>query len=304
VSVPFRLPWFAFGFVVVLVIGATIALGGVMPSSGSTAEPTTGVTVTAESSLVAGHETAPASPGAPSMSPAASAGLSPMPSGGTGPTAKPTPTLDWVNVGYSVGVRDPVALGAKAKVTILAPVGPTCTVAARYPNGKSASVGSPTHPRAGAWVWSWTVPSTAGLGSARYSFSCTYAGLAKPGTGTFDIVAAASTPTPKPTATPTWSISGAITSPVSRSNGTLTFTGHVHGTPPPGIAPIDLYCQLFVTYGGTDTLIDQNGSVQTADFALAGPIGYPSAGTYAWHVTCAATLNAGSRSASGTFEAQ
>ena len=279
----FQLPMLEFGLVVILVVAA--CAGGSAGTAGQTAQ--------AQSSSPAGPETAPVLTSSPSASATT-----------THPHATPAPTLDWAEVGYAVGVRDPVALGGTARVELDGPVGPICTLSAKYPNGKSASVGSPSHPKSGAWVWSWTVPTTAGLGKATIAFACTYAGFTKPGSDSFKLVAALPTPTPKPTPTPTWSISGSVNSPVSANNGTLTFAGHVNGTPPPGIAPIDLYCRFYVTYSGYDQLIASEGSVQTRDFTLAGPIGYPTPATYHWHVTCAATLSAGTRQAAGTFVAQ
>jgi hypothetical protein len=296
-----RLPTLAFGFMAILVVAACVGQTGV---ADPTQQLSAGQTPEAGSSDPAAPGTTPAlTPGlsTPGM---ASPGASPSLGATTHPQATVAPTLDWAEVGYAIGVRDPVALGGNARVELDAPVGPTCTLSAKYPNGKSAAVGSPSHPKSGAWVWSWTVPTTAGLGKATISFGCTYGGLTKPGSDSFQLVAALPTPTPKPTPTPTWSISGSVTTPVSAKNGMLTFTGHVNGTPPPGIAPIDLSCRFYVTYSGFDQLIASEGSVQTRDFTLAGPIGYPTAATYHWHVTCAATLNAGTRQAAGTFVAQ
>ena len=290
------------GLVLVAALAVAIGPGGLLTSGSATDAPSTNATAVAVASAGASPtpETGASESATPSPSPAPSPPPTPEPT--LGPT--PGPTLDWVNVGYAVGIKSPVVRGSKANVTITAPAGPTCTLAVTYPGGAAANEGSPSRPSAGKWVWSWTVPSATPLGTAAVKFSCTYTGLAKPGTGTFKIIAAAPSPTPPPTASPTWSISGTVNSPVPAANGTLTFSGHVNGTPPPGIAPIDLNCHLFVTIGGVDWDIASDGSVQTVNFSLAGPIGYPSPGTYHWHVTCAATENAGSRSTSGTFEAQ
>ena len=297
-----RSPWFALGFVGAVVIGATIGLTGASPAP--TPRPTTGTSPAPSSSFTPAPETEPAAQASASAGPATA---SPVASDTAthAPVATPGPTLDWVNVGYAVGVRSPVALGGKARVELDAPVGPSCTLTARYPSGGSANVGSPTHPKAGQWIWSWTVPQSAGLGSASIAFGCTYAGLTKPGTDAFQIVAALPTPTPKPTPSPTWSLTGSVAPNPIAAGGTLTFTGHIGGTPPPGIAPIDLNCGFFWTENGYDWPIASDGSVQTRDFTLAGTI--PAAlgqGSHAWHVTCTATENQGSKTASGTFDVE
>jgi hypothetical protein len=157
-----------------------------------------------------------------------------VPTETTKATSHPTPTLDWENIGYMVGAKSPVALGAKAKVTIQAPVGPICSLTGHYPSGGSAAVGSPAHPKAGAWVWSWTVPSSAGVGTATMKVKCTYQGLAKPGDASFDLVAAAPSPTPKAT----WSMQ-VTTAPIFYSNSDApVFHVHISGTfPKPDLSP-------------------------------------------------------------------
>lgn len=104
---------------------------------------------------------------------------------------KPSPTLNWDANGCQGSVRDPVKLGAQAKVTLKCPVGPTCTLKITYPSGGSAKVGSPSHPNPGWWVWTWTVPTSAKGGDATGTSTCTYAGNPHTGPVSFTLVAPA-----------------------------------------------------------------------------------------------------------------
>jgi hypothetical protein len=81
-----------------------------------------------------------------------------------------------------------VDIGAKAKVTLTGPVGPTCTLKVVYPSGIGASLPEPTHPKPGAWTWTWTIPSKAAAGTAQGTATCTYAGVPHRGPISFKIL--------------------------------------------------------------------------------------------------------------------
>jgi hypothetical protein len=89
--------------------------------------------------------------------------------------------------------------------------------------------------------------------------------------------------------------------------GAATFSGHVVGDPPPGIAPIDLACYMSITFppggGGTNQWL-MDGSIQTRDFQYAVNLGagYPAGGTGSWTVTCYPTVVYESATATGSVE--
>lgn len=239
---------------------------------------------------------------APSADPSTAAEPTVSPPAAATPGPTPRPTLADGQGGYALGVRSPVAIGGAAQIKIVAQAGETCSVGVRYPSGGSAGGLDPhTFRTNGTWTWNWTIPSSAGLGTAIVKTDCVLLGTSFPGAGKFSIVTVVPTPTPRPTPTPLWGITGSVVDPV-HVPGLVVFSGHVTGDPPPGIAPIDLRCELRVS----DTLhgqlgFVQDGSVQTRDFGLSLAIVIPVSGTATWKVSCFPTAP-GSRSVSGTLQ--
>jgi hypothetical protein len=182
-------------------------------------------------------------------------------------------------------------------------MGPVCTLAVTYPNGKAAATGSAVH-TTNSWVWSWAIPSIAGVGTASARFGCTYAGLTKLGKGSFQIVYAGPTPTPKPTPTPiwVWSLSGTVTPPTTLG-GYALFHGIVGGTPPPdpgGLGPFDLNCSFIAT--GPGGVINQSlyTHIQSREFDMQARLLPASAGTWKWTAECHPAGYSG-RSVAGSF---
>lgn len=109
------------------------------------------------------------------------------------------------------------------------------------------------------------------------------------------------TPSPSPAAD--WGITGSV--PASAAVGTdLVFTGAVTGTPPAGIAPIDLRCELAIIYPGIlhERAVAMEPSIQTRDFQVVLPLSpYASTGSVPWTLDCFPTAP-GSRGTSGTTE--
>jgi hypothetical protein len=218
------------------------------------------------------------------------------------PTSRPTPVATWGDGGYAIGARSPVPLKGTARITVSIGAGPSCDISVRYPSGSSGpNFAAHAFAAAGDWNWKWTVPSSAGTGTATFTTTCTLGGVDKVGHGTFALVAALPSPTPKPTPSPTWSITGSINDTSITPGATVTFSGSVVGNPPPGIAPIDLRCELTVTYHTGEQVKRSEGSVQTRNFTLSLPTSPAApAGTGSWNVTCYPTAP-GSRSVVGSL---
>jgi hypothetical protein len=107
----------------------------------------------------------------------------------------------------------------------------------------------------------------------------------------------AATPVPTPAQTPVptpepWGITGSM-APIDNT-GYATWTGSVWGNPPPGIAPIDLACYLFISYPPGGLYGESyNGFTNTftRDFQIvAQPGGYAAGGTGSWKVNCYPTV--------------
>jgi hypothetical protein len=197
------------------------------------------------------------------------------------------PSLDWATIGYTVGAKSAVAIGAKAKVTIKGPVGPTCTLKVHYPSGGSPSLPAPTHPSPGWWVWTWTVKSSAGTGTATFNVGCTYAGLKKSGDGDFTIV---NVPAPDG-----WTISvSTITSRSKDSSAPMMFTVHVHGVVPQDpetqIVEMACYYRILVVNGPPDAWIyDLTYFAPDAQFEFSvdvGVFGAANVGSRDWVIRC------------------
>jgi hypothetical protein len=273
-----------------------VALPAVFPGpADETSAPTVGtsaVVVPPSPSAAASEPPAPSSSIEPSDVPTeAPSATAAVPATAT-PTKKPKPepTLDWDTVGYTVGVRSPVALGENARITVRAPVGPTCTVKARYPNGAAASIPSPTRPSPGTWIWTWKVPKSSGTGSATFTTTCTYAGLAKPGNGAFQVIAA-----PQPTPAPGFSInvntvntrSASDTSPM---HFTVNVSGPIPQDPDTHMAKFQCYYRILLQSQ------EFNGWVYDLDFFAPdrqfafdvdiGAVGESQVGSGDWSVEC------------------
>lgn len=107
------------------------------------------------------------------------------------PTEAPTPapTLTFTGQPFPVTISsDPVGIGKSQTIDADIAEGPTCTLKVTYPSGGHANVGKPIRPDERHWVWKWTIPDTAGVGAAKVTVSCTFAGDARVGTGSFEIV--------------------------------------------------------------------------------------------------------------------
>ena len=88
------------------------------------------------------------------------------------------------------------------------------------------------------------------------------------------------------------------------NTGWVTFTGSVTGDPPPGMAPIDLACYLYLAPPGTTYGETYQGftNTMTRDFQIVFLYGgYPAGGTGTWKVMCYPTAP-GSATAEGTVE--
>jgi hypothetical protein len=218
---------------------------------------------------------------------------------------KPSPTLNWANNGFNASVKSPVSIGAKAKITLKGPLGPTCTLKVRYPSGTNAALPSPTHPEPSWWTWTWTIPSKAHAGTATGTATCTYAGVPKSGPVSFKIV--------DPALPGGWAID--VIGPVSRSSsdtGLLYMTVKLKGTVPtnPGYATQQMVCNLDLRQGNSianvwtpDTPFEAGDTQIVAEFDV-GALGPSFAGTATWTVKCRNLLVTGSafQSDSGTIE--
>lgn len=242
---------------------------------------------------------APTSAPSPILSAAATTAVegtsapSTAPTGGPAPTPKvtaaprPSPTLNWDAMGFSMSMRDPVSIGANAKVTLKGPVGPTCTIKVKYPSGTNASLPKPTHPNPGWWVWTWTIPASAQAGTATVTTTCTYFGDPHTGTATFEIV--------NPALPDGWDIEATV--PGTRAVDGLSplrVTVTIKGTVPDGAGygqNMSCLMQLFIgEISATSDLITDypwsNGDAPLVlDFQFD-PLGPEFIGTNTWDVRC------------------
>lgn len=255
-------------------------LGSPSPSIGQPGSPMSSPSVLALASV------APTESATPSAVPSSDASASPATSG----TPPPKPTLDpgkWREIGYTMSVASPIAVGHTASVAVRVVAGPTCSIHVRYPSGTSpGGLGAHTFSKQGSWTWKWTIPTSAGLGTASVNVACTYAGISKPGSGSFRIVEP-TPPTPKPSPLPVWGIT--VDAPASAKAGTpATFHGHVTGHPPVGMYAIDLYCWASGQNPGGDYIDGMGVNVfDVRDFSVDFTFAFAGAGH--WRVTCSAT---------------
>jgi hypothetical protein len=192
--------------------------------------------------------------------------------------------LNWAANGCAASVKDPVNLGSKETVELRCPVGPTCSIKVKYPSGASATLPNPTHPKAGWWLWTWTIPKTAGAGHAIGTATCTYAGVPHAGDVSFKIV----NPTP-----PNWSIS--VTYPATYNVTTdpyLKIKIAIVGTFPidPDHSPQKIVCssQLSTLGGvfGDSNLFDWLPGDPPLDWWLHPELSSNSIGAATWQVQC------------------
>jgi hypothetical protein len=282
---------------------AAVALGAILIVPSLLTTP--GQTPSPEPSIVATSSVT----GEPSASPLPTATelptMSPEPTATVEPTARPTarPTLNWADKGFTASVKSPVAIGSKAKVTLKGPVGPTCTLSITYPSGSAANLPNPTHPSAGSWQWTWTVPSKAQTGFATGTATCTYAGVPKSGPVQFKVT--------NPALPGGWDIQVAM--PASRSSGdssVLSVHVTVQGTMPvdPSYASQIVVCNLDLRHGSyvsnvwtPDMYLDPPITSFTADFDI-GALGPDFIGTDDWVVKCRnLTANSAFQSDSGSI---
>lgn len=197
-----------------------------------------------------------------------------------------------------------MAIGGTAKITVKAPVGPTCTVVVTYPSGGKASLPGPKHPNPGWWVWSWTVPKSANTGNATFKTACTYAGLTKRGNGDFTIVAAAIVG---------WTVDGhAPTTRSSTSTSQFIITIDVKGTlpvdPETNVATFNCYYLIhFLTIQYQAWVYDLTATDADRQFALSvdvGAVGPAQVGTGTWSIRCQNSLEGHTTEDTdiGTFE--
>jgi len=114
-----------------------------------------------------------------------------------------------MDVGWvASGPQSPILQGDTQRYEIDGlPAGPTCRVAVRYPSGTTQSgLNAHTFSAAGSWVWKWAVPSTAGLGTATLTSTCTYAGITRGGDATHFTVSTF----PQPTTDPNWTVTATV----------------------------------------------------------------------------------------------
>ena len=269
---------------------ATCLVAGCATPAAPTENPVLGAVATLEPSTeaIASPGPSPSPMADPVMTdpPTAAPIIAPTPNPTKPP--KPSPTLNWENNGFSASVRSPVSIGAKAKVTLKGPLGPTCTLKVRYPSGTNASLPSPTHPEPNWWTWTWTIPAKAHAGTATGTATCTYAGVPKSGPISFKIV--------DPALPGGWAID--VTGPASRSStdtGLLSMTVHVKGT-----VPSDANYGVLVTcnielwsaqgpyvvnvYSGEQEYVNGSGQF-VADFDV-GELGPYFVGKATWTVKC------------------
>jgi hypothetical protein len=115
----------------------------------------------------------------------------------------------WQATGWTArGPISPIAVGASQRFEIDGlPAGTTCSIAVHYPSGSTqGGLSAHTFTFAGSWTWQWTIPSTAGSGTASLLNTCTYAEIRKGSDPLpFDIAPPPATPrpTPSPRAIPT-----------------------------------------------------------------------------------------------------
>jgi hypothetical protein len=275
-----------------------VLVAGCAGEPGQTSEP---------SSVAAANSIAPTSSpsAAPSVVPSDAPSVAPSvavdetlppstePTDGPAPTPKvtpvpqPSPTLNWDANGFKMSTKDPVSIGANAKVTLKGPVGPTCAIKVKYTSGTNASLPKPTHPNPGWWVWVWKIPASAHAGTATVTTTCTYAGDPHTGTGTFLIK--------NPALPDGWDIEAAV--PGTREaadNSLLRVTVTIKGTVPSDPThDQNLACRMMLIRGDvsatsawiSDYPWDNGDGPLVLDFDFS-PLGPEFVGTNTWDVSC------------------
>jgi hypothetical protein len=268
--------WLAFSAVMVILAGCAAPAVGPSASPADTPAPLASVVPIA--SAVALATASPLASDEPSLIPTDTPAQTVSP----GPT--PAPTLNWAANGCTASATDPVQIGSKETITLKCPVGPTCTLKVTYPSGTNAKLPSPTHPKAGWWRWSWTIPTGAHAGTAKGTSTCTYAGDPHVGDVSFKITSPAST---------NWSIS--VTYPATYSltqDQWLKIKIAIVGTFPidPDHTPQKIVCSnLLSTLGvviGDTMLFDWLPGDPPLDWWLQPAMASNSIGSATWQVEC------------------
>lgn len=247
---------------------STSEIGPIAPAETASQAPS--MTIEPSPSLVAA-----ASPTA-ETTPTPSAPPTPPPTA----TPKPQPTLDWEGSPIGMGVSpDPTSLGKTVRVEVVVAIGPTCVLKVKYPSGSNASLPKPTRPDARHWVWKWTIPQSAGPGTAKVTATCTYAGVARRGTGTFTISG--------------WSISATFPATLAHDVSALYGQVAIVGVWQRSItSPDRINCVItLVTNAGTkmagENVFWYSGGQGPFDLSLpVGPLGPDAIGPASWTLAC------------------